>query len=289
MHQFDDYKCEDVKFIGLLYGGALKRCVLVWFSSPGNVFLMVYCKSSNEAWASSHMVEVNDRNYALTGYIGAAPTRGQYMEGAEVNDNGLPQGFLVQQPPGAVTKPHFHETKQFQVIVDGEGIFGKQRIAPISIQYANAHTPYGPIISGEHGITYFTLRSRWDPGAKYMPASSDKLVKGRQRSKLVAGVPSDLPSIRLNRKAPTLDSIIAKESDGLAAWRLCLGPWQISTVVTPVNSGGQYMIVSEGAMLFRGSSLTRLSLLFLTAGEEALRVVAGEEGLDLVILQFPNG
>ena len=249
---------------------------------------MLYGKSATKARAASHVVEVNHQNYILSGYVGTAPVRGFYLEGNEVNDNGLPQGFLVQQPPGAVTNPHFHETNQFQVIVGGDGTFGKKPITPLSIQYSNAHTPYGPIVSGEAGVTYFTLRASWDPGAKYMPASRDKLVKGNQRSKLVVGLPSDPLESRAVRKAPMTDTIIAEEADRLAAWRLCMGPGQTTVAPDPAGSGGQYIIVSAGCLVHRDEDFMSLSVLFVTEDEPALRVVAGAEGLDLLVLQFPE-
>ena len=249
---------------------------------------MLYGKSATEARAASHVVEVNHRNYILSGFVGAAPVRGFYLEGNEVNDNGLPQGFLVQQPPGAVTNPHFHETNQFQVIVGGDGTFGKQPVTPLSIQYANAHTPYGPIVSGEDGVTYFTLRANWDPGAKYMPASRDKLVRGNQRSRLVAGLISDPLESRATRKAPMTDTILAEEADRLAAWRICLGPRQTTVAPDPAGSGGQYIIVTEGSMVHRNEDLPCLSVLFVTEDESALRVAAGAQGLDLLVLQFPE-
>jgi len=44
---------------------------------------------------------------------------------------------------------------------------------------------YGPIRAGDGGIEYLTLRRAWDPGAKYMPAMRDRLVRGRQRLALL--------------------------------------------------------------------------------------------------------
>jgi len=250
---------------------------------------MLYGKSATDAAAASHIVTVNQRDYVLSGYVGAAPVRGFYVEGNEINDNGQPQGFLVEQPPGAVTNPHFHETNQFQVIVGGDGRFGKQPIRPLSIQYANAHTPYGPIVSGEAGVIYFTLRANWDPGAKYMPASRDKLIKGNQRSKLIAGLECDAAADRLARTEARAETIIAPETDGLAAWRLALGPGHDTTAADPTGSGGQYIIVAEGTFVHKGQDLPRLSVLFVTEDEPPLAVEAGDDGLDLLVLQFPGG
>ena len=248
---------------------------------------MLYGKSATEAQSSRRTVEVNHRNYELSSYVGAAPVRGHYLEGNEVNDNGLPQGFLVEQPPCAVTEPHFHETNQFQVVVEGGGAFGTQHVSPLSIQYANAHTPYGPIVSGAGGITYFTLRAKWDPGAKYMPASRDKLIKGNQRSLLIAGLDSDSMEIRAARKSSTIETIIPEEADRLGAWRLCLGPDQSAVAGHLTGSGGQYIVVSEGSMLHNGVWFPRMSVLFVTKEETPLEILAGKDGLDILVLQFP--
>jgi hypothetical protein len=32
----------------------------------------------------------------------------------------------------------------------------------------DAYSAYGPIVAASEGIAWFTLRNRWDPGAKYM-------------------------------------------------------------------------------------------------------------------------
>ena len=82
---------------------------------------MPLATSAAEAMQRCRQVEVNGRQYTLAEYVGAAPERGIYVEGNEANDNGLPQAFLVMQPPGAVTPAHFHEPNQFQVFVEGGG------------------------------------------------------------------------------------------------------------------------------------------------------------------------
>lgn len=118
---------------------------------------MLIATSTADAMQNQRRVVVNGRDYVLSEYFGAAPQRGRYVDGNETNDNGLPQGFLVDQPPGAVTLTHFHETNQFQVFVEGIGRMGKQPARPLTIQYANGHTPYGPIVASETGIKYFHL------------------------------------------------------------------------------------------------------------------------------------
>jgi hypothetical protein len=233
-------------------------------------------------------VQVNGRDYIIDEYVGSAPKRGVYVAGNEANDDGRPQGFLVHQPPNAVTPAHFHEPNQFQVFVDGNGRMGAAPATPLTVQYANGHTPYGPIVAGEKGVAYFTLRQRWDPGAKYLPASRDLLRKGNQRTRLKSGIKVAEGDERRARVSPSVETIMNEEADGLAAWMWRLGPRGEALLPNPSRSGGQYLIVAAGTLCTDESSLDRLSTIFITAEEPAFGVKAGEDGLDLLVLQFPR-
>jgi len=56
---------------------------------------MLLMTSATDAMQRSRQVEVNGRQYTLAQYVGAVPKKGVYIEGNEVNDDGLPQAFLV--------------------------------------------------------------------------------------------------------------------------------------------------------------------------------------------------
>jgi hypothetical protein len=249
---------------------------------------MLIATSTAEAMENQRRVAVNGRDYVLSEYVGAAPRRGRYVDGNETNDNGLPQGFLVDQPPGAVTLPHFHETNQFQVFVEGIGRMGKQEARPLTIQYANGHTPYGPIVASETGIRYFTLRQRWDPGAKYMPGSRDRLTSGNQRTRLAADIPLTDPADRTILTAPIIETIFAPEADGLAAWIWRLGAGQAAALPSAAGTGGQYLLVADGELRLGARAFEKWSTVFVTADEPPPSIVAGTEGLDLLVLQFPE-
>ncbi len=249
---------------------------------------MLIATSTSEAMQNQRQVHVNGRDYTLSEYVGAAPLRGEYVAGNEVNDNGLPQGFLVEQPPGSVTLPHFHETNQFQVFVDGIGSMGKHAARPLTVQYANGHTPYGPIKASETGVKYFTLRQRWDPGAKYMPAARDKLTKGNQRTRIKAGISPLNTETRRQLAAPVAETVFETEPDLMAAWIYRFGPQQQATMPPAAGSGGQYLLVADGELHHDGRSFEQWSILFVTADEPAPTFVAGDVGLDLLVLQFPE-
>jgi hypothetical protein len=248
---------------------------------------MMHAITATEARANRRPIDVHGQEYFLSGYIGMQPERGTYVEGNEENDNGMPQGFLVEQPPHSVTPPHFHEVNQFQVFVGGGGKIGKHDAAPVSLHYANGHTPYGPIAAGEAGVQYFTLRSAWDPGAKYMPQNRDKLNAGPRRFRLATPFSLASTSELSARDTVELETIIDVEGDGLQAHLLRLGPGEIHEAMDPASGGGQYHMVLNGTMARAAGDLDRLSCIFMTAMDAPLNVVAGPDGLELLMMQFP--
>jgi len=253
---------------------------------------MVISVSAAQADAKARTIDVRGEAYVLREYIGAAPTRGMYVEGNESNDNAQPQGFLVDQPAGSVTHPHFHESNQFQVFVGGSGRFGKKPAAPLTVQYASGHTPYGPIVAGDDGVRYFTLRQRWDPGAKYMPQMRDRLQRGRQRQALVADLPvQDAQDLARRTDNETLN-FIGPEDDGLLGALVSVAPNASATVPDAGKGAGQYHVVVAGSMRAsdeRDDYLERLSCEYVFANDQAMQVTAGKDGLQLLVLRFPTG
>jgi hypothetical protein len=221
---------------------------------------MLHQRSAEEARQYRRAIQVNGHEYVLSAYVGAAPVRGTYVDGNEVNDNALPQGFLVEQPPASVTPPHFHEVNQFQVVV-----------------------------AGAEGLTYFTLRAAWDPGAKYMPKSRDRLKKGHQRQKLGRPVTPATPETLRALSAPETLTLIDREEDGMAAWLMRIAPGAAAPIPDPADGGGQYHVVVTGSLLRDGAEMPRLSCLFATTDEPAYEACAGAEGLEMLVLQFPKG
>ena len=247
---------------------------------------MPFITSADDARAARKPIDVHGRTYYLSPYVGSAPKRGTYVDGNEANDDGLPQGFLVEQPSGAVTPPHFHDHEQFQVFIDGGGMFGKKRARPLSVHYAGGHTPYGPITAGEEGILYFTLRSRWDAGAKYMPASRDKLKPVRRKHRLAAEIamPDDA-----ELKASTgvvRHEVMDVSEDGTCAYLYTIGPGQRAVLETPSSAGGQYAIVVRGSSVDDGRDLPRLSGYYRFRDENPLEVTAGSNGAAVLLMQF---
>ena len=246
---------------------------------------MPFITSLDEARAASRTVDVHGQVYTLNPYVGSAPLRGMYVPGNEENDDGLPQGFLVMQPPWSVTPPHFHDHEQFQVVVEGDGRIGRRSTRPLSVHYAAGHTPYGPIEAGENGLYYFTLRARWDSGAKYMPGSRDILKPVRRRHRLVNDL--DLPDADELRSGSTdCIDVMDRDEDGVAASLYRIAPSSQATLACGTVAGGQYAIVVGGSLTDAGRELGWLSGLYRYRREPSLQVTAGPDGAAVLLMQF---
>jgi hypothetical protein len=199
-----------------------------------------------------------------------------------------PVAFRVEQDPGTVADPHFHQANQFQVFVDGDGFLGKRPVRALTVQFAAAYTPYGPIVAGERGVAYLTLRNGWDPGALYMPGARDRL-KAFERKPRAAygateiGVPPPVAGTDVDR-----ETLIAPEADGLGAWCYRVPPNGTFTGPDPSASGGQYWVCFGGADTNAETPMQTLSCLFLSPDEPARRTTAGPNGLVMLVMQFPR-
>jgi len=194
-----------------------------------------------------------------------------------------PQAFLVDRLyPGARIPPHFHDIDQFQVVVDGDCSMGKKNAAPVTFQYADAYTPYGPIVGPEKGFAFFTLRQIASGGFFGMPGNRHNMP-GRAGRNIAGHFDTDRPRppVGATEREPLMDAA----DDGVFAAGLRLGPGAVAT--GPVSDGGgQYYLVCEGAATSDGKALERRSLIHIAPGETPPTFEAGAEGADILILQF---
>lgn len=199
-----------------------------------------------------------------------------------------PQAFLVEQEPGAIVHPHFHYVDQFQVAVAGGGTLGRHAVGPVTVHFSAACTGYGPITPGEAGLKYFTLRASADgTGAQFLPASRERMRPGARRNLVLGPIEPAPIEARQARTASSLDSV-ASEADGLAVLVFRLAPGARVTTPEPAKGAGQSMIVLAGEVRCLGKRLDPLSALFVRPEEDALYLRAGDDGADLLILQYPR-
>lgn len=200
-----------------------------------------------------------------------------YMGGQVESD---PQAFLVHDlhSPGYVA-PHFHHVRQFQVIVSKGAKLGRKDAPYISFQYADPSTPYGPIVPGEEEpLAFFTLRSEKSDGTFFMPGSKEKMDHKAGRN-----IARQVPAEAVDNELATL---IERHDDGLAAYRVRIKPGEEVEGVTDAGAGGWYYLVMDGS-LEGEEPLPKFSLVWVDPGEPAPALKAGNEGADVLIMQFP--
>src|SRR5258705_3837842 len=124
-----------------------------------------------------------------------------------------PNCKLIEQDPHTVIRAHFHMVNQFQVVVAGEGTFGRFVGRPISVQYSGAYTGYGPITASEKGLHSMVFRNGIDHDAHYMPESRGRL-QGAPRHKIAGPVPRFTSESSGNPLMLAERTIFEREADG---------------------------------------------------------------------------
>jgi hypothetical protein len=224
---------------------------------------------------------------------GEAHWRTEFL-GPHPQGSPLPQAFLIEMTPDEVILPHFHEVDQFQVFIAGTGTLGRQHggMHPIVIHYVDRYTGYGPIAAGAQGFSYFALRAQTDPGAIYLhrPGYRERLRPSRKRHYTVQLTPSTEP-VLLSRAGVKEEALFEDEAGseaGVSARVLRMGPGTSASIPNPAFGGGQYLLVLQGCLEHGEFSLPAWSVIFVTPDEAPLDALAGTQGLELLVLQYPR-
>lgn len=230
--------------------------------------------STPEEWTSD-----DGGFHRLTGYFGDVR---QLLDG--------PQGYLIEHFPGpavgegtaVVSRPHYHRVRQFQLVVHGDRpTIGKRSLEPIALHYTDPSTPYGPISAGKGGVGYFTLRARSDLGLYKMPGEKERMLVSPRRNIAV-----QVSSEGAGGDAQ-VETLIEPHEDGLASYYLRLAPGAEATAPSGEGGGGQYHVVVKGSAASSGSELPLRSVAWVDSGDDAPSFVAGGEGAEVIVLQFP--
>jgi hypothetical protein len=229
----------------------------------------------------------------LTTFIGE--NRNTLKQGQAAPEAGViyPMAFLVEKEPHAVTKPHFHEADQYQVIVQGGGRLGTHDVGTVAVHYTDAWSAYGPIVAADEGIAWFTLRNTWDSGARYMPAAREQLRAARaqnlqHREATAPPMPAASAAELARTDQLSCGTVIEQTPDGMATWRYRLPAGASISGPDPRGGGGQFWIVLSGSAAAGGAALLPPnSCVFVAPDDRALAMMAGDGGAEALCLQFP--
>lgn len=194
-------------------------------------------------------------------------------------DSGAEAFYSETLGAGAVTRAHFHEVDQFQLFVEGRQRVGSATVEPVTLHYADAHTPYGPIVGDETGVHYLTYRSQPDPGARWMPESRH-LRRRRGGRHATVRVPLDLTG-------PDWVDLVPPAADGLGAAVRTAAPGERIVDERPVVGEMRALVVVAGSIVVDDRDHGRLSSVVVSRGDAVPSLHAGAEGVTLVSLDFP--
>jgi hypothetical protein len=209
------------------------------------------------------------------------------------SDGLYPMAFLVEKDAAAVVHPHFHQADQYQVVVQGSGRLGLHDVSSVAVHYTDSYSAYGPIVAADEGISWFTLRNAWDPGARYMTQHRRQLREARARHQHREATCGPLPPLteqeRAALTAPTANAVIAEAADGLGTWRYTVPASGSVTGPDPSAGGGQFWLIASGSAAVAGNAqLPVQSCVFVAPEDTAAILLAGNGGADLICMQFPR-
>lgn len=192
---------------------------------------------------------------------------------------------MINMPePGSYVPAHFHDIDQFQIVLKGDGFFGKKPWFPGAFEYADAYAPYGLIHAGDHGISFLTLRVASSSGQYEMPGSRH-LVPGPLGRR--GGDSFDVKTPLPFEGEPPIRETLLERADGLLAVGMRLAPRGVAAGVE-FTGGGQYYVICTGDLLADGRTLPACSLIRIERGEPVPELRAGPNGAVVVMLQFPR-
>jgi hypothetical protein len=189
-----------------------------------------------------------------------------------------PQALVARQAPGWTLPVHFHMQHQFQVVLRGTGTLGKHELRPGSVHYTSPQSGYGPIVAGEDGLDYFTLRVLTDKGAWYLPECRSYMAPGLFKEQKWGAPPPDPAAVC---------TLIGLRDDGLGAWAYRPAVGESVECREARSEAGRFHLVVEGRFDLQGMELPAGSCVY-AGPDEAPRFTALDAGGLLVVAQFPR-
>ena len=198
-----------------------------------------------------------------------------------------PQSYLIKQLPNITNPLHFHTQNQFQVFIEGSGSFGRHEVLPYVVHYAGAYTGYGPIIAGDQGLHYLTLRSSRDLGAKFLPAQMEFLKKGPKHHYTS---PSIIPEEQTALNDITQDDlswIHQDEHSNLGVGVLKIPSNKEYQVQVPDQIAGLFFVIMQGCVKANNFLLRKNENLYIPGNLKTYRIHTDHESAQILWLQMP--
>jgi hypothetical protein len=249
---------------------------------------MIYTMSSTEALARRHVVVSPGTGIEHWGTEFFGPRTSRAVAPG-------PQATMTEMNANETIVPHFHGTTQFQIFAAGFGKIGRggDTLQPLTLQYKDHHTAYGPVVAGPQGLTFMALRIRTgDSAPVYLdkPGYREKLKPSKRRNLISSPVGLSIEPVMQHRKDAVWEPLFtgADIKDELAAHMLRLGAGMAADGPDPKKCGGYYLFVANGSLDWQGKNYTRWSMVAVEPTEVAVEIRAGDAGAEVLVMQFPR-
>jgi hypothetical protein len=199
-----------------------------------------------------------------------------------------PHAYLVRQSPHSVLAPHFHRSRQFQVVVEGAGHIGRHAVAPVSVHYTSAEAGYGPLVASDQGLSYMTLRQKTEFWRFLLPEEAREMTGGLKRRQFTVSSASVSAEGLAALDGIKTETLIPLDDTGLTVSVLRVPP----NVPAPHEADeavlGRYYVVAGGTIIIDDDVLPHLGVMWVSADEAPQSWRAGSGGAEVVVLQFPD-
>lgn len=247
---------------------------------------MIYTRSGAEALAERVDIispGTGNKHWGTT-YFGPRSSSG---------DAPGPQATMSDLNANETIVPHFHGVTMFQLFVAGSGTIGSrgQVLEPLTIQFKDHHTAYGPIVSGPQGLSFVAMRMRTgnsQPTYLNKEGAREQLRPSKRRNLTAGPVKFSIEPLLQARKEVSWEAFFEETDDGMAAHLVRLGAGMTANGPDPKRASGYYVFVGNGSLINGGEELPRWSMVVVEPNEEKFEIRAGAKGVEALVLQYPR-
>jgi len=248
--------------------------------------IMIYARNGAEALAERYDVTspgTGNQHWGTT-FFGPRTSTGRAPG---------PQATMSELQAHEALKPHFHGVSMFQLFIAGSGTIGNRgkELKPLTVQFKDHHTAYGPVTAGPQGLSFVALRM-YTGDSKPIYIHNKEEAKAKIRPSKRRNLTSDQisfsiePVLRARRKAAW--ETVLEDNDGMCANVVRLGAGMTVKGPDPRIAGGYYVFVGNGSLLHDGNELPQWSMVVVENSEDEFELCAGERGLEALVLEYPH-
>jgi hypothetical protein len=202
-----------------------------------------------------------------------------------------PQATMSELQAHETILPHFHGVTMFQLFIAGSGTIGNrgQELRPLTVQFKDHHTAYGPVTAGPQGLSFVALRlisGASSPVYMGKPGYREQMQPSKRRNLTSSPVQFSIEPVMQARTEVVWEDLL-EGNDGMRAQLVRLGAGMSVPGPDPRRAGGYYVFIGNGSLLSDGDELPLWSMAVVENSESGFEIRAGSKGLEALVLQYP--